>query len=172
MDWAKCFLVVKVHQAPQVSLAWSDCCCCCFGSEHSFFLCLEESLTLVNTTDLLQIESLGRTHLIQCSGVQRLAFVHTGQEEEGSFPQAFLAKGSSAVSLLSMETVNSDTFPQHKAWDAINKQANNKNTTPVQFSRSVVSDSLWPHEPQHARPPCPPPTPGIHPNPCRKSPLH
>ena len=30
----------------------------------------------------------------------------------------------------------------------------------VQFSHSVVSDSLWPHEPQHARPPCPSPTPG------------
>ena len=29
----------------------------------------------------------------------------------------------------------------------------------VQFSRSVVSDSLWPHEPQHARPPYPSPTP-------------
>ena len=36
----------------------------------------------------------------------------------------------------------------------------------VQFSRSVVSDSLPPHELQHARPPCPSPTPGIHPNPC------
>ena len=32
----------------------------------------------------------------------------------------------------------------------------------VQFSRSVVSDSLWPHESQHARPPCPSPTPGVH----------
>ena len=32
----------------------------------------------------------------------------------------------------------------------------------VQFSRSVVSDSLWPHESQHTRPPCPSPTPGIH----------
>ena len=28
-----------------------------------------------------------------------------------------------------------------------------------------MSDSLWPHEPQHARPPCPPPTPRVHPNP-------
>ena len=36
----------------------------------------------------------------------------------------------------------------------------------VQFSRSVVSASLRPHEPQHARPPCPSPTPGVHPNPC------
>ena len=32
----------------------------------------------------------------------------------------------------------------------------------VQFSCSVVSDSLRPHESQHARPPCPSPTPGIH----------
>ena len=32
----------------------------------------------------------------------------------------------------------------------------------VQFSCSVVSDSLRPHESQHARPPCPSPTPGVH----------
>ena len=32
----------------------------------------------------------------------------------------------------------------------------------VQFSCSVVSDSLRPHEPQHARPPCPSPSPGVH----------
>ena len=31
-----------------------------------------------------------------------------------------------------------------------------------QFSHSVVSDSLWPHESQHTRPPCPSPTPGVH----------
>ena len=34
----------------------------------------------------------------------------------------------------------------------------------VQFSRLVVSDSLWPHESQHARPPCPSPSPGVHSN--------
>ena len=32
----------------------------------------------------------------------------------------------------------------------------------VQLSRSVVSDSLRPHESQHTRPPCPSPTPGVH----------
>ena len=32
----------------------------------------------------------------------------------------------------------------------------------VQFSHSVMSDSLWPHESQHARPPRPSPTPGVH----------
>ena len=36
----------------------------------------------------------------------------------------------------------------------------------IQFSFSVVSDSLQPHEPQHARTPCPSPTPRVHPNPC------
>ena len=36
----------------------------------------------------------------------------------------------------------------------------------VQFSLSVVSNSLWPHESQHVRPPCPSPTPGVHPNSC------
>ena len=39
----------------------------------------------------------------------------------------------------------------------------------VQFSCSVVSDSLRPHESQHARPPCPSPTPGVYPNPCPSS---
>ena len=36
----------------------------------------------------------------------------------------------------------------------------------VQFSRLFVSDSLRPHEAQHARPPCPSPTPRVYPNSC------
>ena len=36
----------------------------------------------------------------------------------------------------------------------------------VQFSHLVVSNSMWSHEPQHTRPPCPSPTPRVHPNPC------
>ena len=39
----------------------------------------------------------------------------------------------------------------------------------VQFSRSVVSNSLQPHELQHARPPCPSPTPGVYANSCPSS---
>ena len=39
----------------------------------------------------------------------------------------------------------------------------------VQFSSSVTSASLWPHESQHARPPCPSPTPGVHPSSCPSS---
>ena len=36
----------------------------------------------------------------------------------------------------------------------------------VPFSHSVVSNSLWPHESQHARPPYPSPTPGVHASSC------
>ena len=39
----------------------------------------------------------------------------------------------------------------------------------VQLSHSVVSDSLRPHESQHARPPCPSPTPGVYSNSCLSS---
>ena len=39
----------------------------------------------------------------------------------------------------------------------------------VQFSCSVVSDSLQPHESQHTRPSCPSPTPGVDSNPCPSS---
>ena len=51
-------------------------------------------------------------------------------------------------------------FNSHLVFEAISS---------VPFSRSVVSDSLRPHESQHTRPPCPSPTPGIYPNPCPSS---
>ena len=56
-------------------------------------------------------------------------------------------------------------------WFAPKKSLPHLRSSSVQFSRSVVSDSLWPHELQHARPPCPSgqppcpsPTPGVYPN--------
>ena len=58
-----------------------------------------------------------------------------------------------------MQSFTSGSFPEHNVFD---KQA----FSSVQFSRSVVSDSLQPHESQHARPPCPSPTPRVHPNSC------
>ena len=47
-----------------------------------------------------------------------------------------------------------------------NKHNINQVFSSVQFSCSVVSNSLQPHELQHARPPCPSLTPRVHPNPC------
>ena len=43
-----------------------------------------------------------------------------------------------------------------------NQLIKNKKDLSAQLSRSVMSNCLWPHESQHARPPCPSPTPRIH----------
>ena len=48
-------------------------------------------------------------------------------------------------------------------------QLNHLGAISAQFSHSVTSDSLRPHESQHARPPCPSPTPRVHPNACPSS---
>ena len=53
----------------------------------------------------------------------------------------------------------SSVYSQHITW----------RDASVQFSRSVVSDSLWPHGLQHARLPCPSPTPGAYSNSCPSS---
>ena len=53
------------------------------------------------------------------------------------------------------------------SWLHVNYIRSKGNTfSSVQFSCSVMSDSLWPHEPQHARFPCPSPTPRAYPNLC------
>ena len=44
------------------------------------------------------------------------------------------------------------------------RQRKENNISSVQFNRSVMSDSLQPHGLQHARPPCPSPTPGVYSN--------
>ena len=49
-------------------------------------------------------------------------------------------------------------------WDAI--AFSNKAASVSQFSCSIMSNSLQPHELQYARPPCPSPTPGVHSNSC------
>ena len=49
------------------------------------------------------------------------------------------------------------------------QQKNLLNMLSVQFSRSAVSDTLWPHELQHTRPPCPSPTPRVYSNLCPPS---
>ena len=52
--------------------------------------------------------------------------------------------------------------PRVLEWGAIAFSSFNLQIKSDQISRSVVSDSLRPHESQHARPPCPSPTPGVH----------
>ena len=54
-------------------------------------------------------------------------------------------------------------------WLKSSNYSHYKNYSSVQFSLSVMSDCLQPHERHYARPPCPSPTPGVHPNPCPSS---
>ena len=53
--------------------------------------------------------------------------------------------------------------------EATAAQGSNILGSSVQFSHSVMSDSLQPHESQHDRPPCPSPTPGVYSNSCPSS---
>ena len=48
-------------------------------------------------------------------------------------------------------------------------KSHTKSISSVQFSHSVMSSSLWPHESQHTRPPCPTPTPRVYSNSCPSS---
>ena len=75
-------------------------------------------------------------------------------------------EGGGAISIAS---------PYMPPWQVNNREAGPSNAwgtelesrTPPssdQFSRSVVSESSWPHESQHVRPPCPSPAPGVHSN--------
>ena len=55
------------------------------------------------------------------------------------------------------------------SWISSSWKTTTRTFSSVQFSRSVMSNSLWPNESQHAKPPCPSPTPGVHPNSCASS---
>ena len=53
------------------------------------------------------------------------------------------------------------TIMRNKLHNTLSLSDNNVSSS-VQFSHSVLSNSLWPHELQHTRPPCPSPPPGVH----------
>ena len=73
------------------------------------------------------------------------------------------------LALQSCLTLRREDQPPGEGCDLVPELPAKGTPLSVQFSRSVVSDSLRPHEPRHARPPCPSPTPGVHPNPCPSS---
>jgi len=68
-----------------------------------------------------------------------------------------LAVQGTLKSLLQHHSSKASIIQRSKCWDK---------SSSVQFSHSVVSDSLRPHERQHARPPCPSPIPRVYPNSC------
>ena len=122
------------------------------------------------------------THVPSADGLRKASVVMSQQWGRGSSPAQlwFWLIGPPAwVSSLSSVTweagitskilpqftpliweMNFTSLPLTSSWTAFSS---------VQFSRSVVSNSLRPHGSQHARPPCPSPTPGVYLNSCPSS---
>ena len=75
---------------------------------------------------------------------------------------SLLSKGLSSI-------FSNTTVQKHQFFSAQPSLWSNSHIHTVQFSHSVMSDSLQPHELQHARPPCPSPTPGVYSNSCPSS---
>ena len=86
----------------------------------------------------------------------------------GSFPMsqhfAWGGKSIGVSALVSVPTMNTQDWSPSEwtGWISLQSKGLSRVFSNSQFSRSVVSDSLQPHESQHARPPCPSPTPGVH----------
>ena len=79
----------------------------------------------------------------------------------GWFVSSWIFSKSTSLS----ETVAACSCHRTEAWHVFPELMTDQFSS-VQFSRSVVSDSLWLHGLQHARPPCPSPTPGVYSNSC------
>ena len=108
----------------------------------------QASLSITNSWSLLKLMSIKSVmlsnHLILCH------------------PLLLLPPVLPSIRVFSSESVLRIRWPKNWSFNFSIGPSNES----VQFSHSVVSDSLRPHEPQHARPPCPSPTVGVYPNPC------
>ena len=92
---------------------------------------------------------------------QELSFI---QGRSFHWPQMMCGYKSTSSQSLPSKWVYGSGMPS--PWWKVTAEGLARMQSSLQFSRSVTSDSLWPHEPQHTRPPCPSPTPGVHPKPC------
>ena len=91
------------------------------------------------------------------------------RKRSGFWAQVYLASESSLLTITIMRPFNLNSQPGWSTESSTFQFSYYSEAILLQFSRSVVSDSSRPRELQHARPPCPSPTPGVHPNSCPSS---
>ena len=104
-----------------------------------------------------------------CSDKENLLhFINKSVEKEIFFPPFYLHGGISLRHLSDAFTLSSTASFTEK--NDLQSHFFFCFFSSVQSSRSVVSDSLRPHESQHARPPCSSPSPGVHSDSCPSSP--
>ena len=93
----------------------------------------------------------GDTYRLKVKGWKKIFYANRDQKKAG-------------VAILTSDKIDFKTLKgceKRQRWSLHNDQRINPRSS-VQFSRSVMSDSLRPHELQNARHPCPSPTPGVH----------
>ena len=144
-----------VHPNPYL-LSWL-CYPTILSSVIPFSFC-PQSLPASESFPMSQLFAWG----VQSTGASALASF-LPKKSQGSSPSewngwiSLKSKGPSRV-------FSNTTVQKHQFFGTLLSLWSKITISPVQFSRSVVSDSLRPHESQHARPPCPSPTPGVHSN--------
>ena len=113
-----------------------------------FYSYLSKYTSILNYLVVLPISGEGNGNPFQCSCLEN-------PRDRGAWWAAIYAVAQSRTRLkwLSSSTANR----KHKVLSS------------VQLNCSIMSNSLRPHEPQHARPPCLSPTPGVYPNSCPSS---
>ena len=133
--------------------------CVCKGQWHRWFMF--SSLDIWGWSDSKSLSVLG-TNAPRELFSQRLVIREGSSPDAGPWPPTFYS-----LSII--------YYPYNGPWDRmISKHFPGfpmfcESISSVQFSHSVMSDSLLPHGLQHTRPPCPSPTPGVHPNSCSLS---
>ena len=157
-------------------------------------LCLTGTLGMVSSFSAAQLIHSGEpsAQVIQNVGVREhggppASAVATNQSTQSPFelcrpdsgpvtasaPSGHQALGTCASQGLPNTPWHLPLRPVPWQWPPVLQHLRGAGTSPhlwsVQFSCSVMSDSLRPHEPQHARPLCPSPTPRVHPNSCPSS---
>ena len=135
--------------------------------------CLENTATRKTSSCWLMISrrKLKRKTLVSCPATWERLFQKRCLWRKGSHPKFGPKEAKMDPTLLELGRVRIMT--QNNClflwWEDLKYLILYLMCSLVQFSHSVISDSLRPRELQHTRPPCPSPTPGVHPNSCPSS---